>query len=30
VVVAPPKLIEHAGSTKLTKRLAHFERQVRE
>lgn len=30
VIVAPPELIEQAGSTKLTKRLAHFERQVAE
>ena len=30
VVVAPPELIDHAGSTKLTKRLAHFERQMPE
>ncbi len=30
VVVAPPELIEQAGSTKLTKRLNHFERQIPE
>ena len=30
VVVAPPELIEQAGSSKLTKRLAHYERKVAE